>query len=104
MSGITFDEAVAWLRVHEGHTAYVEIGGSDPVRDDYDVRYALLHGVTLGQVSVTELDEHDVASVAITNLDDGARIAFERHRFVDAKIHAGTLYVNMMHVYIGISA
>ena len=48
MSAMTFDDLVAWLQAHEGRTVFVEVGGGDPVRDDYDVRYAFLHGVTLG--------------------------------------------------------
>jgi hypothetical protein len=103
-SAMTYEDMVDWLRFREGATVFVEIGGTDPVRDDYDVRYAFLHGVTLGRVSVVDVEpDESVAVVPITDLDDGSRLAFERHRFVDAKVHGPVLKVQMMHVYIGIA-
>ena len=76
------------VRSTRGATVFVEIGGTDPVRDNYDVRYALLHAVTLGRVSLVDVEPGEsVAVVPITNLDDGSRLAFDRHRFVDAKVH-----------------
>ena len=53
-------------------------------------------------MKVTDVENYTVASVAITNLDDESRIAFESHRFVDAKDTGFGLKVEMMHVYIGI--
>jgi hypothetical protein len=108
----TYDDVVAWLRDHSGHTVTLEIGQTDPNRDDYDAIFGIVHGLKLGDVVFgTDLgppDEDDpeqtVWIVFLPDFGERSKLIFDHRRFVKAIGDSGAFKVWLHDTYFAFAA